>query len=137
MKDGRVETGKRIFLIDDHPAVRQGLKLLLEQNECIVCGEAACCAETLEQIGASCADLALLDISLGEENGIECIAKLHGRGVPVLVYSMHEDDATIEKALSAGANGYISKREAPEVLLAAMADVLAGKSHIGTWRAGT
>ena len=122
--------GNRIFMIDDHPAVRQGLKLLLEQENYVVCGEAANSAEILERIESSCADLALLDISLGEENGLACIAELHRRGIPVLVYTMHEDADTIDKAFAAEANGYVSKREEPEVLLAAMSDVLAGKRHI-------
>lgn len=121
---------KRIFLIDDHPAVRQGVKLLLAEEDHIVCGEAGGSAETLERIGPSHVDLALLDISLGEENGLECIAELRKRGIAVLVYSMHEDAVTIDKAFAAGANGYVSKREQPDVLLAAVSDVLAGNRHI-------
>ncbi len=120
----------RIFLIDDHPAVRQGLQLLFEQEGHIVCGEADGTAETLERIKTSAADLALLDISLGEENGFACIAELRNRSIPVLVYSMHEDENTIDRAFDAGAAGYVSKREQPEVLLAAVADVFAGKCHV-------
>jgi len=130
MANNRQSNAKRIFLIDDHPAVRQGLKLLLTQEEHVVCGEAGSSAETLERIEPSQADMALLDISLGEENGLECIAALHRRGIAVLVYSMHEDAATIDNAFSAGADGYVSKREQPEVLLAGVADVLAGNRHI-------
>jgi two-component system invasion response regulator UvrY len=122
--------GKRIFMIDDHPEVRQGLKLLLEQEDYQVCGEACCCAETLEKIGSSRADLALLDISLGKENGLACIAELRKRGIAVVVYTMHEDADTIDKALAAAANGYVSKREQPTVLLTAVSDVLAGNQHI-------
>jgi len=129
INDG-ADKAKRILLIDDHLAVRQGLKLLLAQEDYVVCGEAGSSAETLELIGSSRADLALLDISLGKENGLDCIAKLRRRGISVLVYSMHEDDETIGKAFVAGANGYVSKREQPDVLLTAMADVLAGKSCI-------
>lgn len=122
----------RIFLIDDHPAVRQGLKLLLAQFDYLVCGEAGDGAETLARIGSSRADLALLDISLGEENGLECISELRRRGISVLVYSMHEDTDTIDRAFAAGAAGYVSKREQPEVLLAAVADVLAGICHVSS-----
>jgi DNA-binding NarL/FixJ family response regulator len=120
----------RIFLIDDHPAVRQGLKLLFEQDGHIVCGEAGSSAEIQDRIASSQANLALLDISLGDENGLECIAELHRRSISVLVYSMHEDAATIDKAFAAGANGYVSKREPPEVLLMAVADVLGGNRHV-------
>jgi len=122
--------GKRIFIIDDHPSVRQGLKLLLEQEAYVVCGEAGTAAETLARIGSSCADLALLDISLGAENGLDCIAALHGLGIAVLVYSMHEDSDTISKALAARADGYVCKQEQPEALLAAVSRVLAGHQHI-------
>jgi two-component system, NarL family, invasion response regulator UvrY len=130
VKNNRHTKPKRIFLIDDHPAVRQGLKLLLAQEDHVVCGEASSSAETLVRIGSSQADLALLDISLGEESGLECIADLRRRGISVLVYSMHEDAVTIDRAFAAGADGYVSKREQPEVLLAAVADVLAGNRHI-------
>ena len=129
-KNDRRDKPKRIFMIDDHPAVRQGLKLLLEQERYAVCGEAENNTETLERIDASHADLALLDISLGEENGLECVSQLRRRGIAVLVYSMHEDAETIDKAFAAGADGYVSKREPPEVLVAAVADVLTGNRHI-------
>jgi len=117
-------------MIDDHPAVRQGVKLLLEEEGYIACGEAGSSAEAMARIQSSRADLALLDISLGEENGLACIAELRKRGINVLVYSMHEDAATIDKAFAAGADGYVSKREQPEVLLVALGDVLGGKRHI-------
>lgn len=130
MANDRAGSVKRIFMIDDHPAVRQGLKLLLTQEDYLVCGEAGSSAEMLELIESSRADLALLDISLGEENGLECIAELRKRGIAVLAYSMHEDAATIDRAFAAGADGYVSKREQPDVLLAGVADVLAGNRHI-------
>jgi DNA-binding NarL/FixJ family response regulator len=130
MKSGRTGRARRIFLIDDHPAVREGLKLLLAQEDHVVCGEAAGSVEILERIGPSRAELVLLDISLGEEDGLECIAELRKRGVVVLVYSMHEDAGTINKAFAAGAAGYVSKREQPETLLAAVSDVLKGDRHI-------
>jgi DNA-binding NarL/FixJ family response regulator len=121
---------KRIFLIDDHPAVRQGLRPLLEQEDYVVCGEAGTIAETRERIGPSAPDLVLLDISLGEENGIDCIGELCSRGIAVLVYSMHEDNNTVQRAMAAGANGYVSKREPPDVLLAAIVTVLAGMKTV-------
>lgn len=121
---------KRILLIDDHASVRQALKLLLEQEEYIICGEAGTLAEIQECIKSSAADLALLDISLGEENGLGCIAQLHKLGIAVLVYSMHEDADTIRRALAARADGYVSKQEQPEALLAAVSRVLAGHQHI-------
>lgn len=130
MKNSRAGRAKRIFLIDDHPAVREGLKQLLAQEAHLICGEAGSRAETLERIGSSRADMALLDVSLGEENGLEFIAELRKRDIAVLVYSMHEDAGTIDKAFAAKAAGYVSKREQPDALLAAVSDVLAGVRHI-------
>jgi two-component system invasion response regulator UvrY len=130
MNNGKIGKANRIFLIDDHPAVRQGLKLLLAQEDYVVCGEAGSRAETLEKIGSSGADMALLDVSLGEENGLDLIADLHKRRIAVLVYSMHEDADTIDRAFAAEAIGYVSKREQPEALLAAVSDVLSGMRHI-------
>lgn len=124
------EKGARIFLIDDHPAVRQGVKLLLSQELHIICGEAENRFETFERIGLSGADMVLLDLSLGEESGLELIAGLGDLGIAVLVYSMHEDADTIERAFAAGADGYVFKREAAEVLLIAVSDILAGRRHV-------
>ncbi len=120
----------RIFLIDDHPVVRQGLKMLLPQASHIVCGEAENTSETLERIEAAGADLALLDLSLGEESGLGLITGLRKLGVRVLVYSMHEDAETIEKAFTAGADGYVSKREIEDVLFQAVSDLQAGRRHV-------
>jgi len=117
-------------LIDDHPVVRQGLKMLLPQASHIVCGEAENKSETLERIEAASPDLVLLDISLGDESGLDLIAELRKLGILVLVYSMHEDGETIEKAFTAGANGYVSKREIEDVLFQAISDLLTSRRHV-------
>ena len=122
--------GARIFLIDIHPAVRQGVKLLLSQESHIICGEAENRFETFEQIGSSSADIVLLDITLGEESGLELIAGLRELGIAVLVYSMREDADIIERAFVAGASGYVSKREESDVLLTAVSNLLAGRRHV-------
>ena len=124
------EQRARIFLIDDHPAVRQGVRMLLSQDAHVVCGEAGNRDEALIGIGSSAAEMALLDLSLGEESGLELINDLETRGVRVLVYSMHEDADTIERAFSAGAAGYVSKREPVDVLLTAVTDLMAGRRHL-------
>ena len=122
------------MLIDDHPAVRHGLGLVLSSQKHIICGEAGSLAETLEQIATSAAadaaDLALLDLSLGEENGLDAVAAFDERGIPVLVYSMHDDAVSIEAALDAGVRGYVSKREPVEVLLAVIDDILRGAGQL-------
>lgn len=119
-----------IFLVDDHPAVRQGLKLLLLEEGYLICGGAASGREALQQNELCRADLILLDLSLGEENGLAYIGDLRDQGSAVLVYSMHEDADTIEKAFTEGANGYVTKREASDTLLTAIEDVLAGHRTI-------
>lgn len=119
-----------IFLIDDQSTVRRGLNQLLSQESHIVCGEAGNRNETFERIGSSGADMVVLDISLGYENGLELLPELREMGIAVLVFSMHEDADTISRAFAAGANGYVTKREIGGVLLAAVSDVLAGKRHI-------
>jgi DNA-binding NarL/FixJ family response regulator len=120
----------RIFLIDNHPSVRQGLKQLLAQESHVVCGEAGSGGEAFESIGASGADLAFLDLSLGRESGLDLIPALRALGIRVLIYSLREDADTIQKAFAAGAGGYVSKREMSEILLAAVADLLAGRRHL-------
>lgn len=126
-----IEQKSRIFLIDDHPVMRQGLAQLLAQESYVICGEAENRRQTLERIESSDADLAILDISLGGENGVKLIADLRRRHIRVLVYSMHEDIDTIEKAIAAGADGYVGKRERETILLHAVSDLLAGGRHIG------
>lgn len=120
----------RIFIVDDHPVVRQGLRLLFTHASHIVCGEAESRASTLGRLGSAGADIAVLDISLGDGSGLDLIEGIRATGCAVLVYSMHENAATIERALGAGANGYVSKRENEDILLQAIADLLAGRRHI-------
>ena len=119
-----------IFLVDDHPAVREGLKLLLLEEGYTVCGGTAGGREAVRQNELCRADLVLLDLSLGNESGLTFIEDLREQAAAVLVYSMHEDVDTIEKAFLAGANGYVSKREAFDTLLSAVSDVLAGGRFI-------
>jgi len=120
----------KIFLIDDHPMVRRGLKELLEQESHIICGEAKNRQETIGKIGSLTADIAFLDLSLGRESGLDLIEDLQKQGIRVLVYSMHEDVETIERAFGAGADGYVCKREIEEVLFQAVDDLMAGGRHV-------
>lgn len=119
-----------IFLIDDHPAVRKGLTLLLTQEAHRICGEADSAARTFEQLPGSGAEIAFLDLSLGDESGLDLIQDICGLGVRVLIYSMHEDGDTIQKARDAGALGYVSKREPEDLLLVAVTELLAGRAYL-------
>jgi DNA-binding NarL/FixJ family response regulator len=129
MNDGSSKAA-RLFIIDDHPVVRQGLRLLFTQASHVVCGDAECGQEALGRIGTAGADIAVLDLSLGEESGLDLIGDIRAAGVAVLVYSMHEDVTSIERAFAAGASGYVSKRENEEVLFHAVVDLMAGRRYL-------
>lgn len=125
-----VEEPIRILLVDDHPAMREGLALLLAPEGITVCASASSSADALALASAIPPDLALVDLSLGSENGLALIADLHARGVPTLVYSMHEDAGHVESAFSAGALGYVTKRELHRVLVDAIREVAAGRRSL-------
>ena len=120
----------RVFLIDDHPAVRQGLALLLTQDGHDICGEASDRAETMAKIDTAAPDVVLLDISLGGESGLDMIGDIKTFGAKVLCYSMLEDYATIKSAFDAGAAGYVTKRDLADNLLLGVREVMAGRRHI-------
>lgn len=129
--DGSSASGLiRILLVDDHPAVRQGLGLLLGAEGICVCAEAGGRDEALALLEESRPDLALVDLSLGGENGAVLIADLHTRQVPALAYSMHEDSHHVEGAFAAGALGYVTKRELHGVLVQAIREVASGRRFV-------
>src|ERR1019366_1379417 len=105
---------KSVFLVDDHPLVREWLTNLINQQSGLrVCGEAESGPQARERIVALKPDVAIVDISLKDSSGIELIKDLKQScpGVAVLVLSMHEESHYAERALRAGAKGYIMKRE--------------------------
>ena len=117
------------MLVDDHPVVRQGLRILIDQETDLnVCGEAG----TPEGAEASLVELApdvvLVDLKLGDSSGIDLISRLMALvpSVRVLVFSMHDESIYAERALRAGARGYVMKESAPDVLIAALRCVLDG-----------
>ncbi len=121
---------KQVFLVDDHPLVREWLTNLVNQQPGLkVCGEAESGREAREKIFALRPDVAIIDISLKDSSGIELIKDLK-QGCPevaVLVLSMHEELHYAERALRAGARGYVMKRETTKKVIAAINQVLAGK----------
>ena len=119
----------RVFLIDDHLAMRSGLSLLLTKSGHVICGEAETRAEVLARLKDSMADVALVDLTLGDESGLDLIDDLLAHNVTVVIYSMHEDRKTVERAFVAGAAGYVTKREVADVLLTALDQVLAGNRY--------
>lgn len=125
----------RIFLVDDHPAVRHGLTRLLDDEVYEVCGEKGSLYEALEAILTAQADLAIVDLSLGKESAFDLITELCVHKLPVLVYSMHEDASNIDQSLRAGASGYVSKREESEVLCEAVQRLLNGQHYLSPYAA--
>lgn len=120
----------RILLVDDHPAVRQGLALLLAPEGIAVCAEAGGRSEALALAEEHHPDVAIVDLSLDREDGLVLVAELHHRAVPVLVYSMHGDARRVSTAFAAGAQGYVSKRELHGVLVQAIREVAAGNRFV-------
>ena len=133
MPPGASTPAKRIFLVDDHPLVREWLTNLINQQPGLtVCGEAENGPEARERILALRPDVAIVDIALKDSSGLELIKDLKQGcpGVAVLVLSMHEEPHYAERALRAGARGYVMKRESTRKVVTAISEVLAGKLYV-------
>jgi DNA-binding NarL/FixJ family response regulator len=124
---------KRIFLVDDHPLVREWLtNLIHQQPDLAVCGETESAPAALSSIATAQADLVIVDINLKNSSGIELIKdlkKLHPE-VPVLVLSMHDESLYAERVFRAGARGYVHKRESAHKMIEAIRRVLEGKMYV-------
>src|SRR6202522_1606307 len=124
---------KMVFVVDDHPIVRQGLALLINQEaDLAVCGQAEEMHSALRVIPTAKPDILILDISLNGPDGLELLKniRLTAPRLPVLVLSMHDESIYAERALRAGANGYIMKQEATEKVLVALRRILAGDIYL-------
>jgi len=122
-----------IFIVDDHAMFRDGLQQLIDREaDLAVCGDAAEPVEALEGIGKSKPDLVIVDISLSGKSGIDLIKAIKEKheDLPVLVVSMHEESLYAERALRAGAMGYVMKQEPGKVVKTAIRKVLAGDMHL-------
>lgn len=126
--------GKRtVLIVDDHPIVRQGLAQLINQEKDLaVCGQAEDAHEAIEAIRQLNPDLIIVDISLKDTSGVELIKDLKVRypNLPILTLSMHDEAVYGERALRAGARGYIMKQEATEKVVTAIRRVLAGEVYV-------
>jgi DNA-binding NarL/FixJ family response regulator len=124
---------RRIFLVDDHPLVREWLtNLINQQADLEVCGEAENAADALRGIAATRPNLAVIDITLNAASGLELIKdiSIQHPAVRPLVLSMHEEELYAERAMRAGARGYVRKRETSKNILAAIRRVLEGGIYI-------
>src|SRR3954464_15326933 len=120
---------RKVFLVDDHPIVRERLAELIGQEADLeVCGEAEDAVAALKAISALQPDIAIVDITLKDTYGIELIKALKEREghVPVLVLSMHDESLYGERAIRAGAKGYLNKQEASKKVISAIRTILAG-----------
>ncbi len=123
----------KILIVDDHPIVRRGLaELIQSEPQFKVCGEAANAAEAIKLIDQQKPDLAVVDIALDGTDGIELIKQIKAWNdtLKVLVSSMHDESLYAERALYAGARGYINKAEATDRIVEAIHQVLAGKVYL-------
>ena len=122
-----------VMIIDDHPAVREGLALRISQQaDMHVCGETCSGAEALQLLERTEVDVAVVDIRLGRENGLELIPRLLQRDpqVRVLAWSMHSDALYALRALEAGALGYIGNQQATSRIVEAIRQVARGKIYV-------
>ncbi len=124
---------KKILIVDDHPIFRMGMKELLNQEEDLtVCGTVEDFAGARKCLQENRPDLAIIDISLAEENGLELVKEINANysGLPVLVLSLHDESVWAERAIRAGARGYVMKKEASESVIAAIRNIFSGKIHV-------
>jgi DNA-binding NarL/FixJ family response regulator len=123
----------RVLIVDDHPAVREGLALRIEGHpDLAVCGEAADVPEALKLVAETRPDVAVIDIALKNGNGLDLIKRIKGRddSVKMLVWSMYNESLYAERALRAGALGYINKENATDQIINAIRCVLTGKVYL-------
>jgi DNA-binding NarL/FixJ family response regulator len=124
---------KKILIVDDHAMIRQGLiSLIDDQPDLAACGQAEDAPEALKAISETKPDVVILDISLKSSNGIELMKSIKYQypKLLVLILSMHNEELYAERALRAGAMGYIMKSEASEELLTAIHQILSGQIYM-------
>jgi DNA-binding NarL/FixJ family response regulator len=123
----------RVLLVDDHPITRQGIGMLVNQEpNLVVCGETDNAPKAIDLINQLSPDLAVIDISLKTVSGLELVKNIKSLRpeLPVLVMSMHDESLYAERALRAGARGYIMKNEPNEKIRAAIQRVLGGDLYM-------
>lgn len=126
-------TPARILIVDDHPMVRDGLAMrIANEPDLTVCGEAEDSVEALQLVNDLNPDMAIVDISLKSGHGIDLIKHIrkHYAQVKMLAHSMYDESVYAERALQAGALGYLTKRSSSEAVIDAIHQVLAGKVYL-------
>jgi DNA-binding NarL/FixJ family response regulator len=132
MKTPQAKSKVRVFLVDDHPIVRRGLQLLLSlEPDLMVCGDADTAPAALEKILALKPDIAIVDLSLKRSSGLDLIKQVRAQRsrMKILVFTMREEIIYAERALRAGANGYVTKEEGTEKAIEAIRLLMQGKTY--------
>lgn len=127
------EQKKRVVIVDDHPLFRDRLSQLINHElDMQVCGESETAEQAVQLIRRLRPDLAIVDITLKGSSGLELVKGIRALsiGIPVLVLSMHEESLYAERALRAGATGYITKNQAVDEVIAAIRRVLTGEVYL-------
>jgi DNA-binding NarL/FixJ family response regulator len=126
---------RTVFVVDDHPIVREGLaQMINRESDLTVCGEAEEMHGALQMIDALKPDILIVDISLNGPDGLDLLKSIRTRDprLPVLILSMHDESIYAERALRAGANGYIMKQEATEKVLVALRRILSREIYVSS-----
>ncbi|SRR6056297_474067 len=124
---------KKIYIVDDHPLMRKGMAMTLENSvEFTVCGQSESAEEGISEILSLKPDACVVDISLPGMNGIELVKNLLAQmpDLKILVVSRHDEELYAERAIRAGAKGYLMKLEAGEVLVSAVRQVMNGGIYL-------
>jgi DNA-binding NarL/FixJ family response regulator len=123
------------LVVDDHPVFRQGLVALIRSDDrYLVCAEAGSAEEAMATLEKAVPDIALVDISLTGQSGLDLVHRLKSAAprVLILIISMHDEAVYASRALKAGARGYVMKQEAASVMLEAISTVLSGRIYISS-----
>ena len=130
-RDNTIAT--RIFLVEDHPVMRFGLKMMLQEHGCNVCGEAGNLEDALSLLPAAKPEIAIFDLSLNGKTAFDTLEKVRQQfpQIAQIVYSMHDAELFVENALQMGVNAYVTKADPVETLIEAIAAVKAGKRFLG------
>lgn len=127
------EKKTRIIIVDDHPIVRQGLENLINhENDLTVCQQVENAYQAIKAIDKLNPDMIIVDISLGEKNGLELIKdiKVQYPNLPALALSMHDESLYAERVIRAGARGYVMKQQATENIIKAIRKVMNGQIYV-------
>lgn len=125
----------KILIVDDHPIFRMGMKELINQEkDFTVCAVASDISEARKAFDEQAPDMAIIDVALAEENGLDLVKEINTarKDFPMLVLSMHDESVWAERAIRAGARGYVMKKEASESVISALRNMRDGKIHVSS-----